>query len=130
MIPPPPTSTLFPYTTLFRSRLVLKWRAPPEHSETTSGYYTEVPSACQTDDRYRPDPAEAPDAGRRPPQLRQPRGDRARGLRLRGHLGAARGDRQAGGRGNRHALPPLPDAPGPARSRLRGGDRPHGREGA
>src|SRR5689334_24839054 len=36
MIPPPPRSTLFPYTTLFRSRQFLRWRriihAADEHA--------------------------------------------------------------------------------------------------
>src|SRR5438874_8740357 len=31
MIPPPPSPTLFPYTTLFRSRFAAGWRPLPQH---------------------------------------------------------------------------------------------------
>src|SRR5688500_19342933 len=37
MIPPPPRSTLFPYTTLFRSRLLRRQRCPREREHSEDG---------------------------------------------------------------------------------------------
>src|SRR5439155_19997267 len=42
MIPPPPTSTLFPYTTLFRLRKMAMLRRPPTSSSQGSGLRSPV----------------------------------------------------------------------------------------
>src|SRR6266566_3195478 len=66
-----------------------------------------------------PAPVAAPQARRRAPELRRPRGGGARGLHGGRHVGAARGRRRAGGARDRDALPALPDAPGASRGGLR-----------
>ena len=73
-----------------------------------------------TIDNSRPEPALAPEARRRAPQLREgPRG-RARGVRrARRLVDLARGDRAARRGRDRHPVPPLPQPAGAARGGLR-----------
>src|SRR3954453_7070941 len=118
----------------FLAEMALKWRPPPQHLEAASGYNMEAPSVCQIEsdderDDPEPDPAAAPEARGCAPELRQARGCGARDVHRGGHVGAARGRRTAGRRGDRDALPALPDPPGPARGRLRGRGRGDGARG-
>src|SRR5207253_9138168 len=82
LIPPPPTSTLFPYTTLFRSRAGCGRRRRCASA---------VPSPHRPADRSGPDPAAGTAApSPKPPPTRPAAGSRSEEhtseLQLRGHL--------------------------------------------
>src|SRR5205085_5885805 len=52
MIPPPPSSTLFPYTTLFRSQGYTRKQWGMDPSELDKAVTARVPTRTNTDDRY------------------------------------------------------------------------------
>src|SRR5438067_184023 len=102
----------------FQAERAVKWRAPPEHPETTSGNIRRSPPFVKSNERDR-DPAATSQARRCAPEPRQARVGRARGLHRARHFGAARGRGRAGGRRDRDPLPALPDPPGAPRGGLR-----------
>ncbi len=119
-------------------RSVLKWRDASrsigESLRLVYGAFLRFqaggsPRPCRTPKPITQSLSAAPPARRRPAQLREAARGRARGLRRGRHRGDARRHRPPRRRRHRHALPPLPDAPAPARGGLRRRGRGDGRVG-
>src|SRR5438034_7244402 len=127
----PPRSTLFPYTTLFRSVTVLRGGAPRAWSSAVGGRASRRRDRRHLARSQRAQPEARRGTAPRVPVRRRPRPRRsatvwpgARGRRARGAGRPAPGDGRAGSRGSRALVLGQPELPGSTRPGRRPSRRP------